>query len=473
MVVPVSIVARVMAQFLLGRFGPIWAEPAILDHRKWFGGRLMLSLEHFRVTSLGAPSFRSPLIGRRNHFVGDDARVLTCSLTSELEAYIARAELPPSFEQAGPRHDLYFDPGHTTVGVLTCGGLCPGLNDVIRSIVMTASYAYGIKQIYGFRYGYAGLNAASKLEPLELTPSSVEDIHNNGGTMLGSSRGPQPIEAMLETLQRLKVNVLFCIGGDGTLRGASALAKAALERNLDISVIGVPKTIDNDLMWLERSFGFATAVEEATRSLAAAHAEARGALNGIGLVKLMGRESGFITAHATLADSDVNFCLVPEVPFTLEGPNGLLALLEARLRERHHAVIAVAEGSGQDLLAANAALKDASGNTKLQDIGTFLRDTISTHFKARDFEHSIKYIDPSYSIRSQTANAIDAEYCIALGQHAVHAGMAGRTDMMVGYWNQYFTHVPIALATTKRKKIDPGSELWQRVLGSTGQPALT
>jgi 6-phosphofructokinase 1 len=432
----------------------------------------MLSLENVRVTRLGATHFRSPLIGRRDHFVTDESRVLTCSLTSDLEAYIARAELPPSFEQAGPRHDLFFDPAQTVIGVLTCGGLCPGLNDVIRSIVMTASYAYGIKQIYGFRYGYAGLNAASKLEPLELTPSSVEDIHNNGGTMLGSSRGPQPIEAMLETLQRLKVNVLFCIGGDGTLRGASALAKAALERNLNISVIGVPKTIDNDLMWLERSFGFATAVEEATRSLAAAHAEARGAFNGIGLVKLMGRESGFITAHATLADSDVNFCLVPEVPFKLEEPNGLLALLETRLRERHHAVIAVAEGSGQDLLVANAALKDASGNSKLQDIGTFLRDTISTQFKARGFEHSIKYIDPSYSIRSQTANAIDAEYCIALGQHAVHAGMAGRTDMMVGYWNQYFTHVPIALATTKRKRIDPGSELWQRVLGSTGQPAL-
>jgi 6-phosphofructokinase 1 len=433
----------------------------------------MLSLENVRVTNLGATTIRSPLIGRRNHFISDDERILTCSLTSELEAYIARAELPPSFEQAGPRHDLFFDPSSTTVGVLTCGGLCPGLNDVIRSIVMTASYAYGIKQIYGFRYGYAGLNAASNLEPMDLTPNSVEDIHNNGGTMLGSSRGPQPIEAMLETLQRLKVNVLFCIGGDGTLRGASALAQAALERDLNISVIGVPKTIDNDLMWLERSFGFATAVEEATRSLAAAHAEARGAFNGIGLVKLMGRESGFITAHATLADSDVNFCLVPEVPFTLEGPNGLLALLEDRLRERHHAVIAIAEGSGQELLEANAALRDASGNTKLQDVGTYLRDAIKTHFNARGFEHSIKYIDPSYSIRSQTANAIDAEYCIALGQHAVHAGMAGRTDMMVGYWNQYFTHVPIALATSKRKKIDPGSELWQRVLGSTGQPALT
>jgi 6-phosphofructokinase 1 len=433
----------------------------------------MLSLENVRITSLGATSIRSPLIGRRNHFIVDDERILTCSLTSELEAYIARAELPPSFEQAGPRHDLFFDPAKTTIGILTCGGLCPGLNDVIRSIVLTASYAYGIKQIYGFRYGYAGLNAASKLEPMELTPSSVEDIHNSGGTMLGSSRGPQPIEAMLETLQRLKVNLLFCIGGDGTLRGASSLAKAALEHGLNISVIGVPKTIDNDLMWLERSFGFATAVEEATRSLAAAHAEARGALNGIGLVKLMGRESGFITAHATLADSDVNFCLVPEVPFTLEGPNGLLALLENRLQERHHAVIAIAEGSGQELLEANSALRDASGNAKLQDVGTYLRDAIKTHFKARGFEHSIKYIDPSYSIRSQTANAIDAEYCIALGQHAVHAGMAGRTDMMVGYWNQYFTHVPIALATTKRKKIDPGSELWQRVLGSTGQPALT
>jgi 6-phosphofructokinase 1 len=432
----------------------------------------VLSLEDVQVTRLGDCKIRSPLIGRRDHFLTDSVRVLTCSLTSELEAYLEHAQQPPSFEQAGPRQDLFFDPASTACGLLTCGGLCPGLNDVIRSIVMTASYAYGIEQIYGFRYGYAGLNPANKLEPLALTCAMVEDIHNFGGTFLGSSRGPQPVEAMIETLQRLKVGILFCIGGDGTLRGASALAQAGLERGLKISVIGVPKTIDNDLMWLERSFGFATAVEEATRSLAAAHAEARGALNGIGLVKLMGRESGFITAHATLADGDVNFCLVPEVPFALEGPTGLLGELESRLRARHHAVIAVAEGAGQALLEASAVTRDASGNARLQDIGTFLRDTIGQHFKARGFEHSIKYIDPSYSIRSQTANAIDAEYCMALGQHAVHAGMAGRTDMMVGYWNQHFTHVPIALATANRKKINPASELWQRVLGSTGQPDL-
>ncbi len=271
---------------------------------------------------------------------------------------------------------------------------------------------------------------------------------------------------MIERLQQLGVQILFAVGGDGTLRGASALVQELQKRNLPISVIGIPKTIDNDIEWIERSFGVATAVEEATRALEAAHAEARGAYNGIGLVKLMGRHSGFITAHATLANADVNFCLIPEVPFSLEG---FLKALEERLLTRHHAVIALAEGAGQDLIEGET-VKDASGNVKLKDIGLFLKEAIGRHFDRKGLETTIKYIDPSYIIRSVSANAVDSEYCLALGQHAVHAGMSGRTDMMVGYWNQHFTHVPIKMATEKRKQIDPRSELWQQVLGATGQP---
>lgn len=373
---------------------------------------------------------------------------------------------PATFELAGPRRQIYFNPAEIACGIVTCGGLCPGLNDVIRSVVMTLRYGYGVKRIYGFRYGYAGLVASQGIEPLLLTPEMVQDIHDDGGTLLGSSRGPQEPAGMVERLQQLGVQILFAVGGDGTLRGASALVQELQKRNLAISVIGIPKTIDNDIEWIERSFGVATAVEEATRALEAAHAEARGAYNGIGLVKLMGRYSGFITAHATLANADVNFCLVPEVPFSLEG---FLAALEERLLSRHHAVIALAEGAGQDLIEGEVAT-DASGNVKLKDIGLFLKEAITRHFDHKGLETTIKYIDPSYIIRSVPANAVDSEYCLALGQHAVHAGMSGRTDMMVGYWNQHFTHVPIAMATQKRKQIDPQSELWQQVLGATGQP---
>ena len=306
-----------------------------------------------------------------------------------------------------------------------------------------------------------------------LTPEQVDHIHEQGGTLLGSSRGPQEVGEMVDTLVRHDVGILFAIGGDGTLRGASALAQEALRRNLRISVIGIPKTIDNDIEWLWQSFGFSTAVEEARKSLVAAHNEARGAWNGIGLVKLMGRHSGFIAANATLANSDVNFCLVPEVTFTLEGEGGFLQALERRLEAKRHAVIAVAEGAAQDILQDPANQeRDPSGNLRLKDVGVFVRDEIIRYFSARNTEVTIKYIDPSYIIRSLPANALDSEYCLLLGQHAVHAGMAGRTDMVVGYWNQTFTHVPIAVAVAHRKTIDPSEESWQRVLEATGQPAV-
>jgi 6-phosphofructokinase 1 len=351
--------------------------------------------------------------------------------------------------------------------------VCPGLNNVIRSVVLTLTHSYGVRRVLGFRYGYAGLAEKSGHEPMLLMSDLVDTIHQQGGTLLGSSRGPQDLGDMIATLQRYNVGILFTIGGDGTLRGASALGQEIQRRKLPISIIGIPKTIDNDLAWVQRSFGFSTAVEEATKSIAAAHTEARGAWNGIGLVKLMGRHSGFIAAHATLANPDVNFCLVPEVPFTLEGEGGFLQALERRLASRHHAVIVVAEGAGQEILQDPAnQQRDASGNLRLQDVGVFLRDHITRHFAARRIESSIKYIDPSYIIRSLPTNAIDSEFCLVLGQQAVHAGMAGRTDMVVGFWSQGFTHMPIALAIGQRKQLDPQGLAWQSVLQTTGQPAV-
>ncbi len=378
---------------------------------------------------------------------------------------------PAAFELAGARPLLHVDPESATVGIVTCGGLCPGLNDVIRSVVMTAHRRYRVRQVLGFRYGYAGI-ADPELLPLALTPDVVDDIHHAGGTLLGSSRGPQDPALMVDRLVDLGVDALICVGGDGTLHGVGALVKEISERGAPIAVIAIPKTIDNDLNWVERSFGFATGVEEAGRAIDAAHAEARGARNGVGLVKLMGRHSGFIAAHAALAFADVNFCLVPEVPFRAQT---LLDALMQRLAARGHAVVVVAEGAGQELIAEGRRRlgRDASGNERLADIGTWLRDTIAVGLASAGVDATVKYIDPSYTIRSCPANASDAEFCAALGLNAVHAALAGRTNAMIGYWNQHFTHVPIRVVTDGRRRLDPSGELWQRVLQATGQPSLS
>jgi 6-phosphofructokinase 1 len=320
--------------------------------------------------------------------------------------------------------------------------------------------------IYGFPYGYEGLTPKFRHQPIMLTPQVVSQINKMGGTMLGSSRGNQDVSEMVDTLKRLKISILFTIGGDGTQRGALAISEEAIRQGLQLAVIGIPKTIDNDISYVQKTFGFETAVSEAKRATYAAHSEAVGARNGIGLVKLMGRDSGFIAAYSVLVDNQVNFCLIPEVPFTLDG---LLVALKQRLEQRGHAVIVVAEGAGQDLFEKTGE-RDASGNIKYGDIGIFLRDRIKEHFKRIGMEISLKYIDPSYTIRSQPANPHDSAFCLLMGHSAVHAGMAGRTGMVVGFWNHQFTHVPISLAVSQRKKIDPEGALWSSVLASTGQP---
>ena len=426
-----------------------------------------------KIATLGPCRYPSPLASRRVWFVNDERQVLLCERADQLAEQLASGTEPPAFESAGPRRDLFFEPARIGCGIVTCGGLCPGLNNVIRSLVLTLIYTYGTRRIVGFRYGYAGLSACPPAPPLALTPDLVESIHESGGTLLGSSRGPQDVGEMLDTLLREKVDILFVVGGDGTLRGTHVICEEVARRRLAIAVVGIPKTIDNDLEWTERSFGFVTAVEEAGDAIAAAHAEARGAWNGVGLVKLMGRHSGFIAAHATLGNADVNFCLVPEVPLVLDGDTGFLPALERRLAEKHHAVVVVAEGSGQQLLSTpSQADRDASGNVRLKDIGVFLRDHIIQHCTNHGMAVIVRYIDPSYMIRSIPANTFDGEFCLRLGQHAVHAGMAGRTNMFIGYWNQHFTHVPISVAVGGRRQLDAAGDVWRSVVEGTGQPAM-
>jgi 6-phosphofructokinase 1 len=418
-----------------------------------------LSVEH-----LGECRISSPMSGVP--FVGDSAKVLFHSLLDDLNEALKRDSSPPAFETAGPRARIYFDPSKLKCGIVNCGGLCPGLNDVIRAIVMSLTYHYQVETIFGFRFGFEGLSPRYGHKPLELTPDVVKNIHKEGGTILGSSRGPQDVGEMVDTLERMNVRLLFTIGGDGTLKGAQALSREISRRGLRIGVVGVPKTIDNDLSYVEQSFGFDTAVGESRTAVYSAHTEAEGARNGVGLVKLMGRYSGFIAATASLANNDVNFCLIPEVRFTMEA---LLKALERRLASRGHAVIVVGEGAGQDLMSPQRR-RDASGNLALGDIGTFLRDRINAHFRRKGRPVNLKYIDPSYTIRSVPANPKDSAYCLLLGHNAAHAGLAGRTNTVVGYWNHHYTHVPIPLAAFRRKQIDPKGRLWSDVLSCTGQP---
>jgi 6-phosphofructokinase 1 len=396
-----------------------------------------------------------------------------------------------AFEKAGPRELLYFEPSRARAAVLTSGGLCPGINNVIRSIVLQLHHKYGAEEVLGIKYGFEGLDPACGHTPIRLGPEEVRHIHSRGGTMLGTSRGRRDAAVMVDTLAKLGVDVLFAIGGDGTMRGAHAIAEEALRHGRKLAVIGVPKTIDNDVAYVDKTFGFETAVAMAKVAIDAAHTEALSVRNGIGLVKLMGREAGFIAAHATLASHDVNVCLVPEVQFELEGPEGLLAYLARRLAARGHAVVVVAEGCGGRLLPQGhvegavvaggstetlASPRDASGNLRFAsrqlDIGSFLKERIERHFADLHEPLTLKYIDPSYMLRGVPANAMDAVFCDQLARDAVHAAMAGKTDVLVGRWHRVFTHVPLALALSGKKRIDPDRELWLAVTETTGQPRL-
>jgi 6-phosphofructokinase 1 len=420
------------------------------------------------IESLGEPRIGSPL--RSGQFVENNERVLF-DISAERVARDFRNGIEPlSFAKAGPRRKVFFDASKLRCAIVTCGGLCPGLNNVIRSLVLTLYHSYGVTNILGIKYGLQGFIPHYKHPFVEFTPNSVSEINELGGTILGSSRGPQDMGEIVDTLVRNNIRMLFAIGGDGTFRAVARIAREIRERQENIAVVGIPKTIDNDILYSSRSFGFNTAVGIAAEVIGSAHVEATGAPNGIGLVKLMGRHAGFIAASAALDKRDANVVLIPESDFDIDGPHGLLQMLEKRISERRHAVVVVAEGAGQQYCAVDGT--DDSGNLRLGDIGLCLKDQIQRYFKSRDIEINLKYIDPSYLIRSVPATPNDSVFCGFLAQNAVHAGMAGKTNMMVGTWNDEFVYVPIQLVITGRKHVDLNGKLWRSVLEATGQPSF-
>jgi 6-phosphofructokinase 1 len=429
------------------------------------------------IQTLGTAKIPSPLGGKAKggyteRFVRDEDRILMNVNPNKIKACLERGVEPPSFEQAGPRENIYFDPSKLKCAIVTCGGLCPGLNDIIRSVVLELHHCYGVNNIYGIRHGLEGFMPEYGHGVMELTPASVSNILDMGGTILGSSRGTQDIGTIVDCLERMNIGILFMVGGDGTLVAAEKIAETVTERNLKVSVIVIPKTIDNDIYLVSRSFGFDTAVDIATIAIKGAHNEARGYPNGIGLIKLMGRHSGFLAATAALAQQDTNFVLIPEIDIKLTGESGFLPTLEKRLIERKHAVIVVAEGAGQGFFDDQTMEYDPSGNIKLKDIGVFLKEKIAQWFEKRNIPVTLKYIDPSYMIRSLPANANDSVFCGFLGRDAVHAGMAGKTKLLISHWNNHYVHIPMEASSGKRKNVDPKGKLWQSVLEATGQGSL-
>ena len=429
----------------------------------------------FSVESLGECKVHSPIELSLGHgdfraaYVKDTSHVRNLVNVFEDDKGDAN-DTTNLMEKAGPREYIYFNPAHVTAGICTCGGLCPGLNDVIRAVVRCLWNRYGVRRIRGIRFGYKGFFTEEGFDTIELNPDNVDTIHKIGGSFLGTSRGGgDRVTDIVDSIERLNINVMFIIGGDGTQRGALDIANEIERRGLKIAVVGVPKTVDNDLEFIDRSFGFETAVQKATTAINSCHMEAHSQINGIGLVKLMGRESGFIATAAAIASHEANFCLIPEVPFDLDGPNGFLAHLEDRLERRHHAVIVVAEGAGQELLTTTNQT-DASGNKKLADIGVYLRDKITEYFAARKVHINLKYIDPSYEVRAAVTTANDSIYCERLGNNAVHAAMAGKTKIVIGLVHDKYVHIPITMATLKRNTVDPESSLWRDCLDATLQP---
>lgn len=430
-----------------------------------------MSKSEMKISALGACRFPSPLslstvtgdgIG---DFIPDSARV---RFQVEINTPYETPDI--LFEKAGPREKIFFDPSKVRAAIVSCGGLCPGINDVIRSIYLELEQNYHAKEVLGIRYGFAGMNPAIGRPPVVLTEDLVDGIHLQGGTVLGSSRGAQPVEVIADFMESREIDLLFCIGGDGTQRGTHAIAQEVAKRGLKKAVVGIPKTIDNDIPYVQQTFGYLTSIERALDVLNCAHVEAKAAINGIGIVKVMGRNSGFIAAGASLASQDVDFTLIPEVKFSLRGENGFLSHLERRLARKPHALIVVAEGAGQELMPKDECRRDASGNVLHNDIGPFLLAEIRKYFKERKIEINPKYIDPSYIIRSVPANCADSIRCDQFARHAVHAAMAGKTDVLIGLWNDRFIHVPLSEATCCRRYVQPESELWESVISATGQP---
>ena len=431
---------------------------------------LAITADDLAIARLGERTIDTPLrdlLGGREesvHYVTETDRVLlddTLGVAKRRSAGTP-AELP-AFNPGGPREKLYFEPSTVTAAIVTCGGLCPGLNNVVRALVLQLANAYGVKSILGFRNGYSGLTDTSA--PLALTPELVRDIHNRGGTILGTSRGGQEPAAMVDTLARHRVDMLFVIGGDGSLRGAQKIAAkpppaTAARRGGHPEDHRQRHSVDRPELRLPDRVRPRRRVDPRRAHRGRVHRRRRGTGQADGPAQRL---------HRLLCDTRQPRSRLRPDPRSLL-PARQLPALPAQARRSAGARSRGRRRGRRAGAVPRSAETDASGNARLGDIGALLRERVTAHFAQHGTPLSLRYVDPGYAIRSVPANAFDAVYCARLAQAAVHAGMAGFTSMVVARWHGRFIHLPIALATATRNQVDPHGDLWMSVLEATGQP---
>ncbi|KAI5411720.1 ATP-dependent 6-phosphofructokinase 3, variant 3 [Lathyrus oleraceus] len=345
------------------------------------------------------------------------------------------------FRRAGPAQKVYFDSKEVYACIVTCGGLCPGLNTVIRELVCGLYHMYGVHKVLGIEGGYRGFYSRNTIP---LTPKIVNDIHKRGGTILKTSYGGHDTSKIVDSIQDRGINQVYILGGFGTQNEAAMIFEEIRRRGLKVAVVGIPKTIDNDIPVIDKSIGFDTAVEEAQRAINSAHVEAESAENGIGVVKLMGHCSGFIAMYATFASRDVDCCLIPESPFYLEGPGGVLEFIEKRLREQGHMVIVIAEGAGQELILpsdkSNKNRPDAASDDLFHDVSLWLSLKIKDHFaRSKKMAINLKYI-----VMRFTVGPVNGRNC----------------------------YIPFHLINEGQKRVVITDRMWARLLSSTHQPSF-
>ena len=409
-----------------------------------------LPLPSLEVTNLGDCLFDNIYASPEPFVNGMKLKLSSLVVNNEL---IGHEEV----ELAGPSEKIFYNPFDCKVGIITCGGLCPGLNNVIRALVLNLYNRYNVHQIFGLRWGFEGLNPELS-NVIKLTPTIVNDIHQKGGSILGSSRGEQQIEVMAQFLINNNFNILFTLGGDGTLKASSKLNEELRRRNVPITVVGIPKTVDNDICYTDNTFGFNTAVELAQQAINSIHNEAKSAKNGIGIVRLMGRDAGFIALYASISNGDVNMVLLPEMSISIET---ICEFVKKRLLLKGHIVIVLAEGALQDQKPKDIELrKDKSGNIIHWNCLDYLKERIKEYLEDNGFNnHTIKSVDPSYMIRSAPCNATDAHYCMTLANAAVHVAMAGKTGVVICHHHNNYVSIPMNRAIHFIKRVNPNGPL--------------
>eukprot|EP00668_Euglena_longa_P014128 GGOE01018102.1.p1 GENE.GGOE01018102.1~~GGOE01018102.1.p1 ORF type:complete len:494 (+),score=144.75 GGOE01018102.1:38-1483(+) len=417
-------------------------------------------LPHLKDWLTETPTFPNPLSEKRNQQYRNAGEYILETIIGHAETSLqSREKIKKDYNaiyRAGPRREVYFGTD-TNACIVNTGGLCPGLNSVIEELVRTLD-TYNADTIYGIRYGFLGFDTTEYM-PLILTPHSVLNIHQRGGTILGTCRGSFNEDLILKFLKECNIGQMYVIGGDGSHRAALRIHALCKEHQLRCVVVGIPKTIDNDILFFDKTFGFDTAVEVASKVIDCSFVEASSVKNGVGVVKVMGRDSGFVARNAALSNNVVDACLIPEVPFEIKGNGGLLPWLDGHLATKHCAVIVICEAAGQQHLPCLG--KDPTGHNIYEDTGKWLKKAIETHWQETGQEGKVFLIDPSYMLRSVPANTGDNMFCIQLAQAAVHTAYSGYSGVTVGRYHDLYGVMPIEMVVSGLRKVNPKGSLWQ------------